>query len=100
MSYIDLIFLDGQKETRLKFNTSLKMKEVLETYLDYIHAFKTLDPNTYVFQFGTKILNKPKNLQKTIDEIGLSSDNEIRLNRKKDRNYALFSQELKIKLSL
>ena len=76
------------------------MKEVLETYLDHIHAFKTLDLNVYVFQFGIKLLNKPSNLQKTIDEIGLSSDNEIRLTRKRDRNYALFSKELKIKLSL
>lgn len=87
-NYIDLKFVDGQNENTLTINTSLKMNVVLEQYLDEINAYKTLDTNVYVFQFGTKILNKPKNLDKTIDEIGLSTDNEIRLYRKKDRKYA------------
>ena len=88
METIDLKFLDGQNETTLTFSSSATMKEVLEQYLDEIGAYKTLDKNVYVFQYGTKILNKPNNLNKTIEEIGLSSDNEIRLNRKKDRKYA------------
>ena len=90
MSCIDLKFLDGQNETKLyNIHTSSKMKDVLVKYLEKINnPYKGLDPNVFVFLYGTKILNKGGNLEKTIDEIGLQSDYEIILSRKKDRNYA------------
>lgn len=82
--------VDSQDLKILTFKNSLTMKEALEKYLDEIKAYKTLDPNIYIFQLGNKILNKPKNLNLTLDEIGLSSDIEIKLIRKKNRKYAKY----------
>ena len=88
MSTIVLKFLDDQTEKELTVDTTLTIKEVLERYLRETNSYVTLDPNIYVFQMGYKVLNKPNNINKTVEELGLSSDNEIKFTRKKDRNYA------------
>lgn len=89
MSTIKLNFIDDQCETSLYVNPNSKMRDVLIAYLNKINTYSgTLDPNVYVFQLGQKILNKKNNIDKTVEELGLSHDCEIRFTRKEDRNYA------------
>ena len=90
MSEIKLNFLDDQTEYPRTFKSSDLIKDVLLSFLKSINAYESLDINIYVFQFGQKVLNSKKNINKTIDELGLSTDSEIRLTRKEDRNYARF----------
>jgi hypothetical protein len=89
MSEISLSFLDGQNEKVMTFNRDSKIGDVLKQYLKEIDSYVTLDINIYTFAYGITILNKETNVNQTINDLGLDDDAQIKLIRKKQRNYAL-----------
>lgn len=90
MSTVNLCFIDDERETMLTVHGNSSMKSIIIQYLNEINApLITSDPNVYVFQFGQKVLNSKKNIDKTVEDLGLFDDCDIRMTRKEDRNYAL-----------
>lgn len=88
---ICLIFLDEGEEKPINVNPSDQMGTVFTKYLKSIGSpTDNLTTQVYSFFKGKKLLNKSNDyLLRTVDEVGLNTDNIIRVDRKFDRNYAL-----------
>lgn len=78
---ITLTFLKKGKQYKEKFDENELIKNVIEKIL-LKWGMENIDisPETCTFSYGAKLLNDPKRLNKTIEDIGLEDDEKIMFN--------------------
>lgn len=75
---ITLIFLRKGKQYKEKFDENEIIQNVIKKILAK-WGMENIDitPETCTFSYGAKLLNDPKRLNKTIEDIGLEDDERI-----------------------
>lgn len=78
---ITLIFLRKGKQYKEKFDENEIIQNVIKKILAK-WGMENIDitPETCTFSYGAKLLNDPKRLNKTIEDIGLEDDERIMFN--------------------
>jgi hypothetical protein len=78
---ITLIFLRQGKQYKEKFEENEIIENVIKKMLAKWGMEKLdITPETCTFSYGAKLLNDPKRLNQTIEDIGLEDDERIMFN--------------------
>ena len=87
MSIINFKVDDEGKVISVSYDASITIKDFIRDYLAKKSYYVTLDTNVYIFNFGVKILNSQRCLDKLLKDV-IQTDSIVYFTKKKEIQYA------------
>ena len=87
MTILNFFVSDDEKKTPVSYDSSISVRDFLLDYLKNNTYYVTLDTSVYTFQFGGKLLNSKKFIDKKLGDL-IRQGGTINFVRKKDMCYS------------